>query len=138
MPNPKPNSDGWLRVRVQPVADSASGQTSFVGLLEDITEWKQVQIGLIDNEKRFRDLAENVPGVLYEWQINDDGTFQFDYASPKLAELFGIHPQELGRMMDFIHPDDVVGFKQSLDTATSTRAPWLHEFRVVAPGQPLR
>ena len=41
-------------------------------------------------------------------------------------------------MMDFIHPDDVVGFKQSLDTATSNRAPWLHEFRVVAPGQPLR
>ena len=138
VPNPKPNSDGWLRVRVQPVAVPANGQTSFVGLLEDITEWKQVQSGLVDNEKRFRDLAENVPGVLYEWRKYDDGTFHFDYASPKLIELFGIHPEELDRMMDFIHPDDLAGFKYSLDTATSNRVPWQHEFRVVAPGQPVR
>ena len=136
--NPRSGSDGWLRVRVQPVAAAADGQVSFVGLLEDITEWKQTQIGLVESEKRFQDLAESVPGVLYEWRMNNDGTFHFDYASPKLVELFGVHPQELDRMMDFIHPNDLAGFKSSLNTATSNRAPWLFEFRVVAPGQPLR
>ena len=136
--NPRSGSDGWLRVRVQPVAAAADGQVSFVGLLEDITEWKQIQIGLVASEKRFRDLAESVPGVLYEWRMNNDGTFHFDYASPKLVELFGVHPQKLDRMMDFIHPNDLAGFKSSLDMATSNRAPWLFEFRIVAPGQPLR
>ena len=136
--NPRPGSEGWLRVRVQPVAATAGGPASFVGLLEDITEWKQAQISLVDNEKRFRDLAENVPGVLYEWRMNDDGAFHFDYASPKLVELFGVHPHELDRMMEFIHPDDLAGFRQSLDEATSNRAPWLYEGRIVVPGQPLR
>ena len=136
--NPRSGSDGWLRVRVQPVAAAADGQVSFVGLLEDITEWKQTQIGLVESEKRFRNLAENVPGVLYEWRMNDDGTFHFDYASPKLMELFGIHPRELDGMMEFVHPNDLAGFRISLDTAISNRAPWLFEFRIVAPGQPLR
>ena len=136
--NPRPGSDGWLRVSVRPVAEAAGGVVHFVGLLEDITEWKQAQLRLVDSERLFRNLAENVPGVLYEWQKKDDGSFFFNYVSPKVQELFGVAPSELGRMTDYIHPDELEGFLQTLDHATRNRFPWEYEGRIVVPGQPIR
>jgi PAS domain S-box-containing protein len=136
--NPQPGANGWLRVSVRPVAATADDVVHFVGLLEDITEWKLAQLQLVNNERRFRDLAENVPGVLYEWRKKNDGTYFFDYVSPKVQELFGIAPPELSRMTDFIHPEELEGFLQSLDEATHNRAPWAYEGRLVVPGQPIR
>ncbi|MBH8557612.1 PAS domain S-box protein [Hymenobacter negativus] len=135
--NPRPDSDGWLRVSLRPV-NAADGAVHFVGLIEDITEWKQAQLRLVHSEQRFRNLAENVPGVLYEWRKNADGSFNFDYVSPKVEELFGIAPHELVRMNDFIHPEELEGFLESLDDATRNRAPWVYEGRIVVPGQPIR
>ncbi|MGY3089682.1 PAS domain S-box-containing protein [Hymenobacter sp. UYAg731] len=134
--NPRPGSDGWLRVSVRPVA--ADGVVHFVGMLEDITEWKRVQLQLVASERRFRALAENVPGVLYEWRKKHDGAYFFDYVSPKVQELFGIAPHELSRMTDFIHPDELEGFLQSLDFATRNHTSWEYEGRIVVPGQPVR
>ncbi|GAB3856274.1 hypothetical protein GCM10028822_28410 [Hymenobacter terrigena] len=136
--NPRPGSGGWLRVNVRPVVEAADGVVHFVGLLEDITEWKRAQLRLVSSERRFRDLAENVPGVLYEWRKQNDGAFFFDYVSPKVQELFGIAPHELSRMTDFIHPDELEGFLQSLDYATHNHAPWAYEGRIAVPGQPIR
>ena len=136
--NPRPGSGGWLRVNVRPVSVAASGSVHFVGLLEDITEWKQDQLRLVDSERRFRGLAENAPGVLYEWRKIDDGAFFFDYVSPKVQELFGVAPHEMSRMTDFIHPEELEGFLQSLDYATRNRAPWEYEGRIMVPGQPIR
>ena len=136
--NPKPGVGGWLRVSVRPVVAAADGVVHFVGLLEDITEWKQAQLRLVESERRFRDLAENVPGVLYEWRKKDDGTSHFDYVSPKAQELFGVAPSDLDRITDFIHPDELEGFLQSLDHAIHHRIPWVHEVRIVVPGQPIR
>ena len=138
VPNPRPGSGGWLRVNVRPVSAAAEGPGHFVGQLEDITEWKQAQLRLVESERRFRNLAENAPGVLYEWRKQDDGTFFFDYVSPKVQELFGVAPHELSRMTDFIHPDELEGFLQSLDHATRNRIPWMYEGRIVVPGQPIR
>ena len=109
----------------------------YLGLLEDITVWKQEQLARANSDQRFRTLAENVPGVLYEWRKFDGGPFQFDYASPKVRELFGIEPEDLSRMTDFIHPDELEGFLQNLDYATH-HLPWSYEGRVVVAGQPVR
>lgn len=81
------------------MTEAVDGGVHFVGLLEDITEWKQAQVQLVDSERLFRDLAENVPGVLYEWRKQDDGAFFFDYVSPKVQELFGVPPQEFNFML---------------------------------------
>ena len=136
--NPRPGSTGWIRVRVQPVAVAEQGHTHLIGMLEDITEWKEAQISLIASEKRFRDLAENVPGVLYEWWKNSDGTFHFDYISPNVLAIFGVQADEFSRVSDFIHPEEVEGFLTSLDYATRNHLPWVYEGRLVVPGQPVR
>ena len=128
----------WLRVSVRPVPARPDSSVRYVGLLEDITAWKQEQLDRANGDQRFQSLAENVPGVLYEWRKYDEGPYYFDYVSPKVRELFGIEPEDLTRMTDFIHPDELEGFLQNLDYATRRRQPWNYEGRVVVPGQPVR
>ena len=129
---------GWIRVKVLPIRDEQDAVLMMAGLVEDITEWKESQRSLAHSEIRFQALAENAPGVLYEWRKNQDGTFEFIYVSPKLYELFGIRVADIVRMPDFVHPDDRAGFRQSMAEAVEAVAPWHHEFRVVVDGQPLR
>ena len=138
LPQPDPAAVRWLRVSVRPVAARPGSPVRYVGLLEDITAWKQEQLARANGDQRFRTLAENVPGVLYEWRKYDEGPYQFDYASPKVRELFGLEPEDLNQMTDFIHPDELEGFLENLDYATRHHLPWSYEGRVVVPGQPVR
>ncbi|GAB3648958.1 hypothetical protein GCM10027594_24350 [Hymenobacter agri] len=138
LPQPTRAAVRWLRVSVRPVSPLAGSLVRYVGVLEDITAWKQEQQARANEEPRFRSLAENVPGVLYEWHKFDEGPYHFDYVSPKVRELFGVEPEDLARMTDFIHPDELEGFLQNLDYATRNRLPWIYEGRVVVAGQPVR
>ncbi|HEX8503826.1 MAG TPA: PAS domain S-box protein [Hymenobacter sp.] len=137
--NPRPGpTAGWLRVRVQPILNERREVVMMAGLLEDITEWKKTRLHLAESEQRFRDLAENVPGVLYEWHQGHDGRSEFTYVSPKLEELFGVPHGEFGRMLGHSHPDDFQRLAESIERAARTQSPWSYEGRVMAPGQPLR
>ena len=135
--NPRPNA-GWVRVKVQPIYDAEHRTVKFAGLVEDITEWKKTQLTLDESQRRFQALAENVPGVLYQWRKNFDGTSRFGYVSPKLYELFGIRVEDVTRITEFIHPDDRVPFWQSMAQAVEARLPWDYEGRLVVEGQPTR
>ena len=138
LPLPDRTAVRWLRVSVRPVPAQPGSPVRYVGLLEDITLWKQQQLDGANGDQRFRTLAENVPGVLYEWRKYDDGPYQFEYVSPKVRELFGLEPEEFARMTDFIHPDELEDFVQYSEYATRHRQPWSYEGRVVVPGQPMR
>ncbi len=127
----------WIRVKVQPVVNE-EGEAVLAGLLEDITEWKESQLALVENEQRFRALAENVPVVLYEWRQNFDGTFETNYMSPKLFELFGIPVCDFSDVLKYSYFEDFSALWQSIEEATRAQTPWFYEGRVAVPGQPLR
>jgi PAS domain S-box-containing protein len=136
VPTPGPVAGGgWIRVKVLPIRNAAGNVVMTAKLVEDITEWKKT---LAESEVRFQALAENAPGVLYEWRKNYDGSFEFIYVSPKLQELFGIRVEQIVHMPEFVHPDDRNEFMQSMAQAVGAKQPWNYEGRVVVPGQPPR
>ena len=140
LPDPCPGYEGgWLRVRMQPLRRPAA-ELLFVGLLEDITEERRNQRALAESEHRYRELAENVPGVLYRWRKHPDGTFSSLYASPKAHEIFGLTMADAPNLGDYVHPDDRERWYESVAQATAqgNAAPWAFEGRLVVPGQPLR
>ena len=121
MPNARGGGAQWLRVSVRPVRDATSADSvHHVGLVEDITAEREFRLRLLASEERFRSLAENVPGALYEWRKLDSGEYFFEYVSPKVREIFGIEPASLARMTDFIHPDELENFLLTIDQATRT------------------
>ncbi|WP_188816385.1 PAS domain S-box protein [Hymenobacter cavernae] len=138
---PNPNQQSamrWMRVKAQPLLNAEGLALRYISLVEDITEQRVAQQALRENEQRFRKLIEKAPGALYEWRENYDGTYYVIYASPKFWELFGISPEDIALIPNFIHPDDHAAWRQSLQEANQRQTPWEFEGRILVPGQPLR
>ena len=103
-------------------------------------EIAQLRAQLAVSEARYQELAENVPGVLYRWRKNPDGTYTPLYTSPKLYELFGLTLDDVRHLGDFVHPDDQQRWEEAVALATASGQPVPSEFeaRLLVPGQPLR
>ena len=76
----------------------------FGGVVIDITQRKEAELALLENEKRFRFLADAIPHKL--WTSNPDGSV--NYYNQGWYDYTGIHKfEELkASIWDFIHPDD--------------------------------
>jgi PAS domain S-box-containing protein len=139
MPDPSPtHAKDWLRIKVRPIRNADQVVEAFVGLLEDITPEKKAALAVERSEKRYRELAENVPGVLYRWRQLADGSMRSIYCSPQITEIFGISVDGSEDFGTFVHPDDQALWYSSVATAAATLSPWSFEGRVLVPGQPLR
>ena len=126
----------WLRVRGQLV--SGAVPTQYVCTLQDVTTEMRDQLRLVASETHYRQLIENAPVVLYEWRENLDGSYEWLYASAKLQKVFGISQEDISRLKDYIYPEDVVRWRQTIEESRRLKQPWHFEGRIQVPGQPLR
>jgi PAS domain S-box-containing protein len=87
----------WHRLEFQ-------GREAAIVAAIDITDQKQAEDALRDNEARYRLLAENITDVITVLAL--DGTRT--YLSPSVRDVLGYAPEELigKRMEEMPHPDD--------------------------------
>ena len=83
------------------------------------------------SEVRFLDMAANVPGVVYQWSERANGTFGFTYASPRIAEYFQVPADRPDDVLALLHPDDVAGFRASVEASKKELKPWQFEGRFI-------
>ncbi len=101
----------------------------------DITAEKQAKDNLLASERNFRVLAENVPGVVYMWRLNFDGSSRFEYINPRIKEELGINEEAAERMADYIHPDDLEKWKTDVRVAFEQETPFSFQGRLLLPNQ---
>jgi len=94
---------------------------------------------LRENEARFRALASNLPGMVFQMErAGDDGAYRFPYVSEGSAALLGIRRDELiavpSRFIDLIHHEDRDGFIKAMDESAATAATVNWDGRIVAQG----
>jgi len=94
---------------------------------------------LKESEARFRALASNLPGMVFQLQIESDGNLRFVYVSEGCFQLFGLKPHEL-----LATPQHFLGAIENLDRAVLERtlvdsaavfAPLNWEGRIRSKGQ---
>lgn len=94
------------------------------------------------NDERFRALAANVPGVLFQMQATLTGNLRFLYVSEASQMLLGVSSEALllrpDPLLGLITEDDRPGFCSALEQAGSRSATLNWEGRVLLPGGDLK
>jgi len=101
----KDGSIRWIEAHVTPTLDKNGKLARIDGVNRDITERKNAEEALLNNEKRFRALIENNK----EGIALIDPSRQFLYLSPSIKGILGYEPEELigTKAFELYHPDDL-------------------------------
>jgi PAS domain S-box-containing protein len=118
----------WVRLRSFPLKDTRGQVLRIAGLCEDITERKRAEIALQESERRWKDLNEALPQLV--WSAVPDGTC--DYFSAQWTQHTGVpEPELLGwRWLETLHPDDREPTRKSWLTAVQGPGVYDVEYRV--------
>ena len=124
-----------------PLRNAAGEITGVLGTYMDITERKQAEEKLRAVELRLRDIASNIPGVVYQLMVNRKGFFEVPFMSAGCETLFGrpltgLDYAEL--WFDRMPPDDLAALRKSLAAAAKRMAAWEMEFRIALPDGSLK
>lgn len=105
-------------------------------LCRQVSAYENEKAALEKSERKFRDMAANVPGVIFQWYERSGGERGYLYVSPRCQELYGVSPAELQSNWNAlsIHPDDKNRYMKTVDEAFKKRAEWSFEGRFLTPG----
>ncbi len=116
--------------------ENSNGQKFFIATSRDISEHKRREAALLERGMRFRQLAENLPGMIYQFQLSSEGEMSLPYVSSGCREVYEIEPEEFQKNLSSfqgVHPDDVAGLNESIATSARTLLPWKLEWRQIMP-----
>ena len=113
-----------------------------IGISMDISEKKQVETRIMKTLELLEKIASRVPGVLYQFKLNTDGSFKFPYVSEKVKDLFQVDPQlaleNANSIFSLIHPDDLETLFETIQKSATDLKPWQHEFRIKIENGPTK
>jgi len=110
-----------------PVLESNGTVEAVAGSTRDITERKQAEEALRESEKRFRQLADAMPQIV--WTAQPDGNI--DYQNRKWQEFTGQYDNlSNDSWTPIVHPDDMPSARQRWDHSVQTGAPFEMEMRL--------
>jgi len=102
----------------------------------DITESIKTETELKKRDQQFRDIATNVPGVIYQFYAKSDKEYGLHYVSQKVSEIFGIDNEAdtfFERFIERVSPEETEYFMKSIDKAVKEKSQWEYVGRFVRP-----
>ncbi|MBW4682275.1 MAG: GAF domain-containing protein [Microcoleus vaginatus WJT46-NPBG5] len=100
---------------------------------------QEAQAALEQSNTRYQNLAQNVPGMIYQFILYPNGSRAFLYASAGCREIFGLEPEavleDVNLSWQLTHPDDIAGLNGSIAISAQTLKPWDFIWRVFVAGE---
>ena len=97
---------------------------------------------LEDELFRVKKATEQMPGAIYQFILDADGTSRFPYASEGIRLIYEVSPMQLQRdakqAFARMHPDDFDHISEGIRLSARALSPWHQQFRVNLPRQGLR
>ncbi|MDW7694510.1 PAS domain S-box protein [Flammeovirgaceae bacterium SG7u.111] len=104
----------------------------FYSIAKDASATKKAESLLMESEKKVKDLARNVPGVVFQMCVEKDGNTYFTHVSDKMEEIFGfsssITPQEWSAQIPEGERED---FYSSTAKTIADLSDWDYEGRII-------
>ncbi|MBF2009034.1 MAG: PAS domain S-box protein [Chlorogloeopsis fritschii C42_A2020_084] len=87
-------------------------------------------------------IAANIPGIIFQFLQQQDGSQRVVYVSSGCRELYEIEPELVQKdfqvLYKLLHPEDVKAFAESVNSSYLTGEPWRWEGRIVTPSGKLK
>lgn len=118
----------WIRAAGQAYFDLEKKATRFVGIMQDITNEKQIEQTLKDSEEYFRKMSDNTPVIM--WVTDTDGSCT--YFNKRWYDFTGQTEQEaLGfGWLQAVHTDDLARTGDGFLQMSARRIPMNMEYRL--------
>ncbi len=87
------------------ITSAKVGHEYVIDSMTDLTELKEAQEALVENEARFRRLLDNAPDIVYRVALKPE--IQYEYMSPAAEAITGFTPAELMADLDFAGSRDL-------------------------------
>ena len=109
---------------------------------QESAERRWMETALRQSERRFRRMAANTPGMVYQFVRNADGSFHFPFVSDGCQELFGVDAQSIydrpESVFEAIEPSDRVACLAEIKRSAETLGPLQWEGRLLNPDGTVR
>ncbi|MCD5993596.1 diguanylate cyclase [Pseudomonas sp. CDFA 602] len=124
------------------VHDDEDEWTGYLAVCSDVTEHRRIHDALEAQGQLLKKLSLQVPGGIYQFQLDSDGHSRFKYASAGMCELFELDEAQLMSdaelVLQRIHPVDLLRIRSSIIPSAQHLTPWSEEYRVELPLKGLR
>lgn len=80
-------------------------------------------------------ISENIPAVLLEFEIYEDGSHECIYSSPSIERIFGIKSSGYLKITQFVHPDDIEALVAIIEKSSQTNDSFYVESRMILPAK---
>jgi PAS domain S-box-containing protein len=106
----------------------------WVGVTLERWQYQSAQQLLID---RFEKLCNQLPGFLYQFQLNADGTSLFPFSSSGIDQIYGVLPEDVlhdaTSIFAVVHPSDIGWVSESISASAASLKDWNVTYRVMHP-----
>ena len=114
---------------------------AFNGLLETIVEREALAAQDAAN-RHMHKILRQVPGMVFQYQLDADGTGHFQFVSQAVEAIYGITAdalvQDAGVIRSIMLPEDHERLFGSLRQSAESMAHWKTDYRIVRPGGDIR
>lgn len=133
----------WVEVRGRVSQREPDGRaTRAFGTFADVTARRETEAVRAELRERLGKLVAQVPGMVYQYRLAADGRSSFPYASPGIAEIYGLTPEQAQQdgspVFECIHPDDLQRVADSIAASARDLTPWECEYRMAQADGPMR
>ncbi|WP_204103890.1 MULTISPECIES: PAS domain S-box protein [Spirulina sp. CCY15215] len=151
---PAQQADGnsyWLETNKIPLHDSQGNVIGILGTFADIsdrikTEKTLQQLNneleekiiertqkLHDTEIRLQRLIDNIPGLIFQFRLEADGTPSFPYVSEGSRDIYELDPSNFLQTFDLVHQNDIDSLHQTIQKSARSLIRFDHEHRIITP-----
>ncbi|MCW4016071.1 MAG: response regulator [Candidatus Bathyarchaeota archaeon] len=116
--------------------ETVYGELSYY--LQQLIKKRKIEQALKENEERFLKISSQMPGMVYQFKMNIDGTFCVPFSTNAIKEIFGCSPEavksDFSPIINVIHPQDYDKVLNSILFSAENLTLWECEYRVQLPG----
>lgn len=133
----------WVLDRGKVVSWTDEGEPlRMFGSHTEITERKKANQQVKETKELLENLADQAPGVLYQFRMFPDGSYCFPYASKGIYDIYEVEAEEIkedGRKaFESVHPDDFGDFMKSIYDSFENMTVWHSQHRVILSDKGVR